>query len=149
LRTGPPKIASETSPDEEVTIANNLRPDALGPKQDWIVISPYFVPEKTGAMMRDLVARGVHIRILTNSLAVDRFAPGAQRYSHYACSCSSSGSSCPRCGPSSGKKRARLFIHFAVPPQASAKALVIDQKTVSSDRDMTRVSAAPTANSDS
>src|SRR5712671_5131398 len=70
LADRPAKIASETAPDEEVTIANNLAALMRSAKQELIVISPYFVPGKDGvAMMRDLVARGVHIRILTNSLA--------------------------------------------------------------------------------
>ena len=47
-------------------------------QQEVLVISPYFVPGKEGvALMRELIARGVHIRILTNSLASTDAPAGA------------------------------------------------------------------------
>src|ERR1700732_920198 len=70
LADGPAKIASETSPDEEVTIANRITALMKSAKQELVIISAYFVPGKEGvALIRDLVAQGVHVRILTNSLA--------------------------------------------------------------------------------
>ncbi len=70
LADQPAKIASEASPDEEVTIANDITALMSSANQELIIISPYFVPGKDGvALMRKLVGRGVHIRILTNSLA--------------------------------------------------------------------------------
>src|SRR5882672_2913126 len=70
LADRPGKIASDVAPDEEVTIANDLKTLMRSAQQEVIVISPYFVPGSEGvALMRDLVERGVHIRILTNSLA--------------------------------------------------------------------------------
>ena len=40
-------------------------------KKELILFSPYFVPGKQGtALLTHLVARGVRVRILTNSLAL-------------------------------------------------------------------------------
>src|SRR5260221_602058 len=65
-------------------IANNLAALMRSGQRELIVISPYFVPGKDGvAMMRDLVARGVHIRILTNSLASTDSPLVHNGYSHY------------------------------------------------------------------
>src|SRR5271165_2995071 len=70
LADRPAKIASETSPEEEETIANNIDALMRSAKQELIVISPYFVPGEDGvAMFAKLIDEGVHIRILTNSLA--------------------------------------------------------------------------------
>ena len=70
LADGPAKIASETSPEEEVTIANDITALMRTANQELIIISPYFIPGKQGvALIGDLVARGVRVRMLTKSLA--------------------------------------------------------------------------------
>ena len=80
LADRPAKIASETSPDEEVTIANNIAALMRSAQHELIVISPYFVPGKDGvALLRELVERG-RAHPHTHQLAgLDRFAAGAQR----------------------------------------------------------------------
>src|ERR1700678_4467319 len=70
LADRPAKIASETAPDVEVTIANDLATLMRSAKQELIVISPYFVPGNDGvALFAKLVGGGVQHRILTNTLA--------------------------------------------------------------------------------
>jgi putative cardiolipin synthase len=70
LADRPAKIASETSPDEELTIANDITALMATATQDLSIISPYFIPGKEGvALFATLVASGVKVRILTNSLA--------------------------------------------------------------------------------
>src|SRR3984885_245975 len=70
LADRPAKIASETSPDEELTIANDITALMATATQDLSIISPYFIPGKAGvALIATLVASGVKVRILTNSLA--------------------------------------------------------------------------------
>src|ERR1700733_11154536 len=44
LADRPAKIASETAPDEEETLVNNISTLMLSAKQELLVISPYFVP---------------------------------------------------------------------------------------------------------
>ena len=116
LADGPAKIASESSPQEEVTIANNIAALMTSAKRELIVISPYFVPGNDGvAMMRDLIGRGVHVRILTNSLASTDSPLGAHRL--FALSggvAETRRRAYPRCVPSSDRS-AHAFTRSAVP----------------------------------
>ena len=51
-------------------MAKNIAALMRSAQKEVIVISPYFVPGEAGvALMQELTERGVHIRILTNSLA--------------------------------------------------------------------------------
>ena len=131
LADRPAKIASETSPNEEVTIANNLAALMRSAKQELIVISPYFVPGKDGvAMMRDLVARGVHVRILTNSLATTDSPLVHNGYSRYRVQLLKLGIELSEVRPKLGQKRARFHPFRSSTASLHAKALVIDQRTV-------------------
>ncbi len=65
----PEKMLHDTG-EKEYQLAPQLRPYAEGVQKELIVFSPYFVPGEAGtAFLIDLVARGVRVRILTNSLA--------------------------------------------------------------------------------
>jgi putative cardiolipin synthase len=131
LADRPAKIASDTSPDEEVTIANDLATLMRSAKQELIVISPYFVPGKDGvAMMRELVNQGVHIRILTNSLASTDSPLVHNGYSRYRVELLRLGVELSEVRPKLGQKRARFHPFRGSNASLHAKALVIDQKTV-------------------
>ena len=63
----PPRWRGDLEPDQEVTIANNLRRSPhgrSGADRDLAAI-----PSRGVDLMRELVVKGVHVRILTNSLA--------------------------------------------------------------------------------
>jgi cardiolipin synthase C len=131
LADGPAKIASETSPNEEVTIANDITTLMTAAKQELIIISPYFVPGKDGvALMRDLVSRGVHIRILTNSLASTDSPLVHTGYARYRVELLKLGVELSEVRPKLGQKRARFHPFSSSNASLHAKALVIDQKTV-------------------
>jgi phosphatidylserine/phosphatidylglycerophosphate/cardiolipin synthase-like enzyme len=131
LADRPGKIASETSPDEEVTIANDLETLMLSAKQELIVISPYFVPGKDGlAMFTKLVRQGVHIRILTNSLASTDSPLVHNGYSRYRVQLLKLGVELSEVRPKLGQKRARFHPFRSSNASLHAKALVIDQRTV-------------------
>src|SRR5229473_3878825 len=131
LADRPAKIASETSPDEEVTIANNLAVLMRSAKQELIVISPYFVPGKDGvALFAKLVDQGVHIRILTNSLASTDSPLVHNGYSRYRVALLKLGIELSEVRPKLGQKRARFHPFRSSTASLHAKALVIDQKTV-------------------
>ena len=56
--------------EKEYQLAPQLKPYVEGVQKELIVFSPYFVPGEAGtAFLTGLVARGVRVRILTNSLA--------------------------------------------------------------------------------
>jgi len=131
LADRPAKIASETSPDEEVTIANNIAALMRSAQEEVIVISPYFVPGKEGVeLMRELVDRGVHIRILTNSLASTDAPLVINGYSRYRVALLKLGVELSEVRPKLGQKRPRFHPFRSSYASLHAKAVVIDQKTV-------------------
>ena len=100
-------------------------------KQELIVISPYFVPGEDGvAMFAKLVAEGVHIRILTNSLASTDSPLVHNGYSHYRVALLHLGIELSEVRPKLGQKRARFHPFRSSNASLHAKALVIDQRTV-------------------
>jgi putative cardiolipin synthase len=131
LADRPAKIASETSPDEDVTIANDLSTLMRAAKQELIVISPYFVPGKDGmALFTQLVRQGVHIRILTNSLASTDSPLVDTGYARYRVQLLKLGVELSEVRPKLGQKRARFHPFRSANASLHAKALVIDQKIV-------------------
>jgi putative cardiolipin synthase len=131
LADRPAKIASETSPDEEETIANSIVALMRSARQELIVISPYFVPGEDGvALFAKLVGEGVHVRILTNSLASTDSPLVHNGYSRYRVALLKLGIELSEVRPKLGQKRARFHPFRSSTASLHAKALVIDQKTV-------------------
>ena len=65
----PEKLLHDTG-QKEYQLAPQLKPYMDGVQKELILFSPYFVPGEAGtAFLTGLVARGVRVRILTNSLA--------------------------------------------------------------------------------
>jgi putative cardiolipin synthase len=65
----PEKILHDTG-EKEYQLAPQLKPYVEGVRKELIIFSPYFVPGEAGtAFLTVLAARGVRVRILTNSLA--------------------------------------------------------------------------------
>jgi cardiolipin synthase C len=131
LADRPAKIASDVSPDQEETIANNIAELMRSAQQEILVISPYFVPGKEGvALMRELVARGVHIRILTNSLASTDAPLVHIGYARYRVALLKMGVELSEVRPRLGQKRVRFHPFRSANASLHAKTLVIDGRTV-------------------
>jgi cardiolipin synthase C len=131
LADRPGKIASDLAPDAELTIANNVKTLMRSAKQEVIVISPYFVPGPDGvALMRELVERGVHIRVLTNSLASTDSPLVHNGYSHYRVALLKLGVELSEVRPKLGQKRPRFHPFRSSNASLHAKAMVIDQSIV-------------------
>jgi cardiolipin synthase C len=131
LADEPAKIASETSPEEEVTIANDITALMKAAKQELIIISPYFIPGKPGIeLISDLVARGVRVRILTNSLASTDSPLVDIGYARYRVALLKLGVDLREMRPKLGQKRVRFHPFRSSNASLHAKALVIDQKIV-------------------
>jgi putative cardiolipin synthase len=131
LADRPAKIASDTAPEEEETIANNIAALLRGTQHELIVISPYFVPGREGiALMRELVNRGVHIRVLTNSLASTDAPIVHNGYARYRVALLRMGVELSEVRPKLGQKRVRFHPFKSSNASLHAKAFVIDQKTV-------------------
>jgi phosphatidylserine/phosphatidylglycerophosphate/cardiolipin synthase-like enzyme len=131
LADQPAKIASEGSPEEEVTIANDIAALMQAAKQELIIMSPYFVPGKQGmALIRELVASGVRVRILTNSLASTDSPLVDIGYGRYRVALLKLGVDLREMRPKLGQKHARFHPFRSSNASLHAKALVIDQKIV-------------------
>jgi putative cardiolipin synthase len=114
-----------------VTIANNVTALMRSAQQEVIIISPYLVPGVDGvALMKELVGRGVRIRILTNSLASTDSPLVHNGYSHYRVALLKLGVELSEVRPKLGQKRLRFHPFRSSNASLHAKALVIDQKTV-------------------
>jgi putative cardiolipin synthase len=131
LADRPAKIASETSSDEELTIANDITELMGTAKHDLSIISPYFVPGKQGVeLIAKLVENGVHVRILTNSLASTDSPLVDIGYARYRLPLLKLGVDLREMRPKLGQKHARFHPFRSSNASLHAKALVIDQKIV-------------------
>jgi phosphatidylserine/phosphatidylglycerophosphate/cardiolipin synthase-like enzyme len=131
LADRPAKIASETSPDEELTIANDITALMGTAKQDLSIISPYFIPGKQGvALIAKLVENGVKVRILTNSLASTDSPLVDIGYARYRVPLLKLGVDLREMRPKLGQKHVRFHPFRSSNASLHAKALVIDQKIV-------------------
>jgi phosphatidylserine/phosphatidylglycerophosphate/cardiolipin synthase-like enzyme len=131
LADKPAKLASDAASDENITVANNIRALIRSAKQELLIISPYFVPGPDGmALMQRLTAQGVHIRILTNSLASTDSPLVHTGYSRYRIGLLKLGIDLREMRPKLGQKRPRFHPFKSSNASLHAKALVIDQKTV-------------------
>jgi phosphatidylserine/phosphatidylglycerophosphate/cardiolipin synthase-like enzyme len=131
LADRPAKIASDVSPDQEENIANNIAVLMRSAQQEILVISPYFVPGNEGvALMRELIARGVHIRIITNSLASTDAPLVHNGYARYRVALLKMGVELSEVRPRLGQKRARFHPFRSANASLHAKSLVIDRRTV-------------------
>ncbi len=131
LADEPGKIASDVEPDQEVTIANDIKSLMRSATEEVIIISPYFVPGRDGvALIRELVERGVHVRVMTNSLASTDSPLVHNGYSRYRAELLKLGVDLAEVRPKLGTKRKRFHPFRSANASLHAKALVIDQKTV-------------------
>jgi putative cardiolipin synthase len=131
LADKPAKIASETSPEEELTIANDITALMSTAKQDLSIISPYFIPGKQGvALIAKLVENGVKVRILTNSLASTDSPLVDIGYARYRVPLLKLGVDLREMRPKLGQRHVRFHPFRSSNASLHAKALVIDQKIV-------------------
>jgi phosphatidylserine/phosphatidylglycerophosphate/cardiolipin synthase-like enzyme len=131
LADRPAKIASDSSPEEEVTIANNVDAMLRQAQRDLIIISPYFVPGVQGvALLKELRSRGVRIRVLTNSLASTDAALVHNGYSRYRVALLELGVELSEVRPRLGQIKPRFHPFRSANASLHAKAIVIDGRTV-------------------
>jgi phosphatidylserine/phosphatidylglycerophosphate/cardiolipin synthase-like enzyme len=131
LADRPAKIADESRPDQTDTVADDIATLMRSAQSEVIVISPYFVPGKEGmALFAELAGRGVHIRILTNSLASTDSPLVDTGYARYRVALLKLGVELSEVRPKLGTKRIRFHPFRSSTASLHAKSLVIDQKTV-------------------
>jgi putative cardiolipin synthase len=80
----PRKVVAKSEPDPAVHIGPLVRPVADSAQTELTIVSPYFIPGDPGVeYLKSLCARGVRVRVLTNSLASNDVSAVHVGYSHY------------------------------------------------------------------
>lgn len=83
LADSPDKLTNKID-EAHMKLARELRDVILNAENEIIFISPYYVPGKGGVqLVRDLVAKGVRVVIITNSLASNNHVPVHSGYARY------------------------------------------------------------------
>jgi putative cardiolipin synthase len=79
----PDKLLNKVAPDQKV-LATRMAEVVANAQSEVIVITPYFIPRKSGVeFWRSLTERGVRVIILTNSLAATNHVPVHAAYARY------------------------------------------------------------------
>jgi putative cardiolipin synthase len=121
----------EASPtEEEGHIVSRLRKAIESVQRELVLVSPYFVPSERGIrILCGLARRGVHVRVLTNSLASTDVAAVHAGYARYRPRLLACGVALHELKPAvmgSGKVRRVLSSGVSL----HAKAVMLDGKTV-------------------
>ncbi|WP_372683589.1 phospholipase D family protein [Desulfosarcina sp.] len=83
LADSPDKLINQINATH-MRLAMELREVILSAEKEILLISPYYVPGDRGVqLLRDLVAKGVRVMILTNSLASTNHVPVHSAYARY------------------------------------------------------------------
>lgn len=112
-----------------------MRLDRLldGAQQEFIAVSPYFVPQREGVeWLRKLVARGIKVRIVTNSLASTDVVAVHTGYRDYRADVVESGIELFEMKATEGQRPRQRLLGKSAPATASlhAKVYVVDRKEV-------------------
>ena len=136
LADPPSKIAAAANgadppPSAGQTLADDLAGLMRQAREEVIVISPYFVPGERGmALARELRARGVALRVLTNSLS-STDAPAVHiGYSRYRDALLEQGVELHELKRQLGTPRTKLGDYGSSNASLHSKALVIDRRIV-------------------
>ncbi|HLS55981.1 MAG TPA: phospholipase D family protein [Zeimonas sp.] len=130
LADEPSKISPEGEPpDPEEVIADDVIGLTRAARREVILISPYFVPgERGAAMFRDLRARGVRVRVLTNSLAATDAPIVHVGYARYRAELLAEGVELHELRNRLGRPRSRLGSFGSSQASLHAKAMVVDRR---------------------
>uniref|UniRef100_UPI0018EB3492 phospholipase D family protein n=1 Tax=Ralstonia sp. ASV6 TaxID=2795124 RepID=UPI0018EB3492 len=127
----PAKVSGDDVTSSEERVAQTLLHEIEQAQREVILISPYFVPGARGmAVAKNLEARGVHLRVLTNSLAATDAPIVHVGYAKYRSALLGDGVELYELRPTLGD-RPKLFGTFRS-AQASlhVKSVIVDRSTL-------------------
>jgi len=133
LAVDPPQKVNETG--DNATSSPFARLDVMldKGKKEFIAVSPYFVPQEEGVeWIKGLIARGMKVRVLTNSLASTDVVAVHTGYRPYRRELLKAGTELYEMRPVEGKRPQQRLIGSSAPAHASlhSKVYVVDRKDV-------------------
>lgn len=127
LADAPTKIEFGTDSGEEPLLADNLAALMRSARREVLIVSPYFVPGQWGLdLMRDVRARGVRVRVLTNSLAATDVPIVHAGYARYRVQLLQLGVDLFELRPLPARPRGWIGLFGSSRASLHAKAVVID-----------------------
>ncbi len=129
------KFDADKSPEVESYVMTEVAEQLRATRQSLLMVSPYFVPGESGAsLLKNLVDRGVKVRVLTNSLAATDVPLVHAGYAKYRPDLLKHGVALyelkPTAVPEIGVSRGSATLAPNSEASLHAKAFVIDQRTV-------------------
>ncbi len=113
------------------TIASDVLSIIDEARTDLVIVTPYFVPGERGVReLQKLVDRGVHVRILTNSLAATDAAIVHVGYSRYRARLVAMGVEIYELRPDPDTERSKLTAIGSSKASLHAKVLLVDGRTM-------------------
>jgi cardiolipin synthase C len=130
LADQPQKIDS-IGDDPALRIGPQIRQMVQGAQRELLLISPYFIPSEQGArFLTRLAARGVAVKVLTNSLASTDEPAAEAGYSHHRRALLEGGVQLYELRPVRGAKQRATAAGTSAGVSLHAKAIVVDQHFV-------------------
>ena len=130
----PPEKLSQGTGDRDYQMWTDVKPYMAAAQQEVIILSPYFVPGKSGvAFLKQLRERGVRVRILTNSLASTDVSIVHAGYSRYRKDLLRAGVELYELNEVTSKEDRRAWSRGEIERAKSslhAKSFVVDRETV-------------------
>lgn len=130
----PPEKLSQDTGDKAYQMWTRVKPYMAGAQQELVILSPYFVPGKSGVeFVRQLTDQGVRVRILTNSLASTDVSIVHAGYSRYRKGLLRAGAELYELNQITGKDDRRAWSRGKIERARSslhAKAFTVDRETV-------------------
>jgi len=130
----PPEKLSQGTGDSDYQMWTELKPYMAAAQHEVIILSPYFVPGKSGvAFLKQLRERGVRVRILTNSLASTDVSIVHAGYSRYRKELVRAGVELYELNEVTSKEDRRAWSQGEIERARSslhAKSFVVDRETV-------------------
>jgi phosphatidylserine/phosphatidylglycerophosphate/cardiolipin synthase-like enzyme len=131
LADKPEKVTFPSGGDEQPIVYDDVLSILRGAQHEVLIMSPYFIPvDEILALLQDLRARGVSLRVLTNSLASTDMPPVFAAYARRRRQLLQTGVELYELRPTPGEPRGLLKSFTPSKTALHAKAALVDQRIV-------------------
>ena len=131
LADKPKKVTFPSGYDEQPIVYDDVLSILRGAQHEVLIMSPYFIPvDEILALLQDLRARGMSLRVLTNSLASTDMPPVFAAYARRRRQLLQTGVELYELRPTPGEPRGLLKSFTPSKTTLHAKAALVDQRIV-------------------